>query len=121
MSPKPRRVRALLVEDDEENRTVYEIYLPILGINVLSVSDGKEALAEIPRFNPDVILLDLRMPNMDGWEFMRVYEGPVPIIVISGYSDMTELPRIPYAAVMKPGNMKEVAVLVKAAAASWRK
>lgn len=121
MSPTAKEhVRVLVVEDDESTSSVLGIYLPTLGLEVELAGNGRAALEAIPRFDPDVILLDLLMPEMDGWTFLSAYGGPVPIIVISAYSDMTDLPKKPFATVMKPGNMKEVAKLAKKAKASWR-
>lgn len=115
-----RKVRVLVVEDHVDTQTVVRLYLGVLGFDFKIASDGVEALGTIPFFDPDVILLDLRMPVMDGWEFMREYQGPVPIVVLSAWSDMKELPRDPFAIVLKPSDMREVAVVLREAARSWR-
>lgn len=60
------------------------IFLTDEGYEVLGVANGQVALDIIDQFRPDIILLDLRMPVMDGWEFVRCYRaqpGPhAPII-----------------------------------------
>lgn len=76
--------RVLLVDDDESIRQVVSIFLTDEGYEVAGASDGQAALNLIEPFKPDLILLDLRMPVMDGWEFVRIYRsrpGPhAPII-----------------------------------------
>lgn len=112
------RVSVLMIEDDYDNADTIKIYLETMGFEVVRARDGAEALAFLSLFMPDVILLDLVMPVMDGWVFLDAYDGPVPVVVYSAYGDMSELPREPYAVVMKPANIgREVApVLVEAAA-----
>jgi two-component system, chemotaxis family, chemotaxis protein CheY len=78
------RERVLLVDDDDSIRQVVSIFLTDEGYEVGSAGDGRAALGLLEQFRPDLILLDLRMPVMDGWEFVRVYRnmpGPhAPII-----------------------------------------
>lgn len=80
--------RVLVVDDDDSIRQIVSLLLSDEGYEVLAVAHGRAALAAIERyFVPDVILLDLRMPVMDGWEFARRYrEQPsnqAPIIVFA--------------------------------------
>jgi CheY-like chemotaxis protein len=76
--------RILIVDDDENIRQVVSIFLIDEGYDVLGVGNGQAALDVIGEFRPEIILLDLRMPVMDGWEFVRYYRalpGPhAPII-----------------------------------------
>ena len=76
--------RVLVVDDDESIRQIVSIFLTDEGYEVLGVANGQVALDIIDQFRPDIILLDLRMPVMDGWEFVRCYRaqpGPhAPII-----------------------------------------
>jgi len=76
--------RILLVDDDESIRQVVSIFLSDEGYAIGQAGNGQAALDLLDEFRPDMILLDLRMPVMDGWEFVRVYRklpGPhVPII-----------------------------------------
>jgi len=78
------RERILLVDDDESIRQVVSIFLTDEGYDVVGAANGRVALDVLPEFQPEVILLDLRMPVMDGWEFVRTYRaqpGPhAPII-----------------------------------------
>jgi CheY-like chemotaxis protein len=69
----------LLVDDDDGIRQVVSIFLTDEGYEVASAADGRAALDALDSFTPDIILLDLRMPIMDGWEFVRLYrEMPAP-------------------------------------------
>src|SRR6187200_3004810 len=76
--------RILLVDDDEGIRQIVSIFLGDEGYATAQAGNGRAALDLLDEFRPDIILLDLRMPVMDGWEFVRTYRqlpGPhVPII-----------------------------------------
>ena len=76
--------RILVVDDDESIRHVVYMCLSDEGFEVREASNGQTALDALEEFQPGLILLDLRMPVMDGWEFARRYEarpGPhVPIV-----------------------------------------
>jgi two-component system chemotaxis response regulator CheY len=65
--------RILIVDDDESIRQVVSIFLADEGYQVAGVGNGQAALDLVPQFQPDIIILDLRMPIMDGWEFARRY------------------------------------------------
>jgi len=88
----PRHI--LIVEDSEDLRDLWDFTLTDIGYAILSVDDGAKALDEIPRFRPDLILLDFIMPRaeVDGLAFLsRLTVDPTittaPIIVISGLAD----------------------------------
>lgn len=66
--------RILIVEDDKDLNNAYCIILRHEGHEVLEAYDGKEALAKVKDFNPDLVLLDLLMPVMGGLEFMEQWE-----------------------------------------------
>lgn len=89
--PTPRRV--LLVDDDKDINDVFHILLTKKGYEVERAFNGKEALEKVAGFTPDIILLDLRMPVMDGKEFLRNYknEEHVPIIVFSNLDSRNEV------------------------------
>ena len=64
----------LIVEDDKDLNNAYSIILENEGYTVESAYDGKEALAKLKTFNPQLILLDLLMPIMGGLEFLQHYD-----------------------------------------------
>lgn len=81
--------RVLIVDDDEGIRQFVATALSEEGYEVAEAADGKEALARAEAVRPDLILLDLRMPVMDGWEFARAYrsrpgKGARLVIVTAG-------------------------------------
>lgn len=63
--------RILIVEDDKDLNKAYSIILRQEGHEVLEAYDGREALAKLKDFTPDLILLDLLMPIMGGLEFLQ--------------------------------------------------
>jgi len=68
--------KTILVVDDEARLvSLVETYLAQSGFRVLSASNGREALSVAERQEPDLIILDLMMPEMDGYEFMRTYRA----------------------------------------------
>lgn len=74
-----------------------EITLTDEGYDVVSASDGGAALALLERHQPSLILLDMRMPVMDGWSFARAYaacSGPhAPVVVMTAAVDATKWAR----------------------------
>jgi two-component system chemotaxis response regulator CheY len=76
--------RILIVDDDESIRQIVRLCLTDEGFDVAEASNGQAALDAVGEFQPGLILLDLRMPVMDGWEFARRYDslpGPhAPIV-----------------------------------------
>jgi CheY-like chemotaxis protein len=84
----------LVVDDDESIRQIVRIYLSDEGYIVGEAANGQVALDMLDDFRPAVILLDLRMPVMDGWEFTRRYRqrpGPhAPIVAFVASLNATE-------------------------------
>lgn len=87
----PSDLRVLMVDDDAAIRNVVSLALGDEGFNVICAADGQEALEAIRRSQPDLILLDMRMPVMDGWAFASAYrqEPPphAPIVVLTAARD----------------------------------
>jgi DNA-binding response OmpR family regulator len=110
----------LVVDDTESLRTLVKSYLTQEGFRVLTAADGRQALFLARDEKPDLILLDLMMPEMGGTEFMRVYgrEAETPIIILTAKveeNDMVlglELGADDY--VTKPFSMRELAARIRA-------
>jgi DNA-binding response OmpR family regulator len=79
----PKKI--LAVDDNPQLRTLIQTYLSQEGFEVCTAGDGQEALFIARREKPDLIILDLMMPVMDGYEFMRSYshEGNAPVIILT--------------------------------------
>jgi len=81
----------LVVDDDPDLREVVADFLRMKRYDVMLAANGLEALEWIARRVPDLILLDMRMPVMNGWEFARSfrerYGGGCPIVVFTAAAD----------------------------------
>lgn len=84
----------LVVEDDPDLRVFVQEVLEEAGYCVLAAGDGQDALEQASAQPPDLILLDMRMPRMDGWEFARAFRAQhtrrVPIIVFTAATDAAQ-------------------------------
>lgn len=81
--------RVLVIDDDEEIRTLVESILVAAGHRVELASDGKEGLQALGKRPPDIVITDISMPGLDGHDVisaLRVLHAHVPIIAISGGS-----------------------------------
>jgi two-component system KDP operon response regulator KdpE len=109
----------LVVEDDESLRLLVQMALADEGYDVVTAEDGRAARDRVREHPPRLILLDLRMPVMDGWEFGRVYResstAPAPIVVFTAGSDRAlkqqDLPGEEFLA--KPFDVDELFAVVK--------
>ncbi len=77
----------LLVDDDDDIRTIIKDRLEKLGYRVMTAGNGQEALRSIESQEPDIVILDLQMPKMDGMEVIRrLHDKPhIPIIVLTAF------------------------------------
>jgi CheY-like chemotaxis protein len=86
--------RVLIVDDDRIAGAVYRQALELEGLQVDSVSNGFEALRRIEVRPPDLIVLDMMMPVMDGWqvlEKLRFHQAPPPVVVVSASANVKQL------------------------------
>jgi two-component system alkaline phosphatase synthesis response regulator PhoP len=110
----------LIVDDKDSLRKMVSSYLAEEGYRVVEASNGREALFVARYEKPDLIILDLMMPEMGGYEFMRVFskEADTPIIVLTAKLDENdkvlglELGADDY--VTKPFSLRELAARVRA-------
>jgi excisionase family DNA binding protein len=81
----------LIVDDDAGTRAHVRANLEAEGFDVLEAASGPEGLAALEEESPDLILLDVMMPQMDGWEVLRRVQerhgGAVPVVMFSGQVD----------------------------------
>ncbi len=79
----------LIVEDEANQRALYQVELEQDGYTVLTAADGKDAIQIAEEHNPDLVIMDVRMPRMDGIEAMgRILSrnNTVPVIINTAYS-----------------------------------
>jgi DNA-binding response OmpR family regulator len=113
--------KSILVVDDAKNlRTLVSAYLEQEGFQVFTAANGREGLATARRENPNLIILDLMMPEMGGYEFLREYGrvGDAPVIILTARLEENdkvlglELGADDY--VTKPFSMRELMARVRA-------
>jgi len=115
--------RILVVDDDPELVRLLGAYLKQAGFEVLSAYDGESALHILRRERPDLVLLDLMLPDRDGWDVTRIVRadpdlGSVPIIMLTArVEDYDRILGLELGAddyVVKPYNPREVVARVRA-------
>lgn len=102
----------LFADDNRDTRELYALYLSMLGYNVVLADNGREAVQLARTHRPDLIVMDLDMPDMDGWAAIRQLQTDpttvaIPVIVLTGNDFKTELRDVAIAVgavsyVMKP-------------------
>jgi DNA-binding response OmpR family regulator len=114
--------KILVVDDEQEIRNLLDHFLKDQGYEVVLASDGNQALKLAAEENPQVIILDIKMPGLDGLEVCKLLKDKeqtrlIPIIVITGFEDnkIEALNRGADDFVNKPFDMAEIAVRVKSA------
>ena len=80
----------LVVDDNEDSRELYADYFDVVGFRVASARHGAEAVRHAQALRPDVIVMDLTMPIMDGWAATRLLRANprtarIPIIALTGH------------------------------------
>jgi two-component system, cell cycle response regulator DivK len=80
----------LVVDDTEDNRELYAQFLLYAGYRVEVAVDGYEALEKTRALRPDVVIMDLALPGMDGWETTRHLKADedtrdIPVIALTGH------------------------------------
>jgi len=83
--------KILVVEDNEENRDSLSRRLQRRGYDVVIANDGKEGVAQAQSEKPDLILMDLNMPELDGWEATRQIKAAsetraIPVIAMTAHA-----------------------------------
>ena len=91
MKPKTDKRRVLVVDDYPDAREMYGEYLEYCGFEVVQASNGMEALQRALDTAPDIILMDLSLPVMDGWEATRRLKADkrtaaIPVVALTGHA-----------------------------------
>jgi DNA-binding response OmpR family regulator len=119
MNPS-RKKTILIVEDDENTASLIALYLEREGFSPVTADDGEMALALAGRHDPDLVILDLMIPKVDGWEVCRRLRktSEVPVIMLTARGE--EIDRVAGLTlgaddyVVKPFSPRELVARVKA-------
>lgn len=81
----------MIIEDDKSLQEIYKINFEVAGFEVEIEGDGLSGISTVVEKKPDIILLDIMMPNMDGFAFLRAVKEntsiSIPVVVCSNLSD----------------------------------
>jgi len=91
VSESPRKPLVLVVDDFADNREMYSEYLSFSGYDVIEARNGKEAVDAAQERLPDIIIMDLSLPVMDGWEATRRLKADdrtrrIPVVALTGHA-----------------------------------
>jgi two-component system cell cycle response regulator DivK len=86
-----------IVDDFKDNRDMYAYFLSESGFRVTEASDGQEAVDKATQLQPDLIVMDLSLPRMDGWEAARKLKAGdrtkhIPIVFLTAYDLVGAIP-----------------------------
>jgi CheY-like chemotaxis protein len=84
-------IRILLIEDNEANRRLMTDYLSYCGYSVFALAEGRELESAMTQFSPQIILLDLKLPDIDGYLLLeQIQQHPewqlIPVIIVSAFA-----------------------------------
>jgi len=120
------RLRVLVADDEPPIRLLCQVNLAVAGIDVLQAADGQEALALARSEKPDIVLLDLMMPNVDGWTVAEELAADertrdIPVVFLTARATTVDRRRAERAGalgyVLKPFDPVRLAPLVAAVVA----
>ena len=94
----PRRPLVLIVEDESDLRHLYAQQLILSGFDVLEAGNGQDAIDAVSSRSPDVVVMDLSLPVIDGWEATRRLKADdrtahIPVVALTGHDGSGELQR----------------------------
>jgi len=114
------KVDILVVDDEEMMRELLEDVLALEGYSVATAEDGKAALARVKECNPLLLISDIKMPRMNGFELLKAVKERYPkmrVIIMTGYSDdFTVKDALRLNAdeyIIKPFNTQDITAVVK--------
>ena len=95
---EPRKSRVLIADDNEPNRELLEVYLAELDCEIATAVDGRDTLDKVASFHPHVILLDVMMPKLSGFEVCQRLKGdaatsPIMILMVTALGELGDIER----------------------------
>lgn len=118
----PSKATILVVDDNLQNLELLEAYLEDLSCKVISAQDGVQAMRAVAEHNPDLILLDIMMPKMSGFEVCRRLKEDettcdIPVVMITALNELGDIERAVAAGtddfLSKPINKLELLIRIK--------
>ena len=93
-----RRSRVLIADDNEPNRELLEVYLAEIDCEIATAVDGRDTLDKVVAFRPDIILLDVMMPKLSGFEVCQQLKGdpatsPIMILMVTALGELGDIER----------------------------
>jgi CheY-like chemotaxis protein len=89
-TPGAKAPLILIADDNRDTRDMYGLYLSMLGYMVAVAADGREAVKKARTLRPDLVVMDLDMPGVDGWSAIRQLQAnadtaAIPVVVLTGH------------------------------------
>ena len=93
-----RKSRVLIADDNEPNRELLEVYLAEIDCEIATAIDGRDTLDKVAAFRPDVILLDVMMPKLSGFEVCQRLKSdpstsPIMILMVTALGELGDIER----------------------------
>ena len=93
-----RRSRVLIADDNEPNRELLEVYLADLDCEIATAVDGADTLVKVAEFHPDVLLLDVMMPKLSGFEVCQRLKAdpatsPIMVLMVTALGELGDIER----------------------------
>ncbi len=93
-----RKSRVLIADDNEPNRELLEVYLAEIDCDIETAVDGKDTLDKVASFGPDVILLDVMMPKLSGFEVCQRLKGDpatsrIMVLMVTALGELGDIER----------------------------
>jgi PleD family two-component response regulator len=90
--------KILVADDNVQNLELIEAYLSALSCEVMTAVDGKETLEKVEQFRPDIVLLDIMMPKISGFEVCRLLKSrdetrDIPILMVTSLHENADIER----------------------------
>jgi DNA-binding NtrC family response regulator len=110
-------MKILVVDDDENNLLLTKLELRDELWNVITASNGREAMKHFESENPDVVIVDVKMPGIDGITLlkqMKAIRPEIPIAIFTGYDEAAvTMPKEAEAFVIKSSSLKKLKEFVR--------